>query len=223
MPTPWPAEAQPLLTSSLIATASRRGLVVGGGPEGLVVATTKSVRDALLATGQEGEKVKPFEPQGRIPLSSRPTHVTFCSEENALVVATESDGLLIYDSSALLQPNVQPSILIPTNGTSLRALIGNPAPETEKVSSFVAMVTINGDLLLANLKDGSLTSGPSGSTLRNGVSSVAWSPKGKQLIAGLADGTCCQLDPQGVAKADIPRPPELQGNKHGEYRRPLFD
>lgn len=138
-------------------------------------------------------------------------------------MATESGGqLLIYDSSALLQPNVQPSISIPTNGASLRALAGNPAPESEALSSFVAMVTSDGDLLLANLKAGSMVSGASGSVLKNGVSCVAWSAKGKQLVAGLADGTCYQLDPQGVKKADIPRPPELEGNKHGEHVKSLL-
>jgi nucleoporin NUP159 len=122
----------------------------------------------------------------------------------------------------LLQLNVQPSISISTNGTSLRALVGNPAPESEALSALVAIVTTNGDLLLANLKAGSLVSGASKAVLKNGVSSVAWSAKGKQLIAGLADGSCHQLDPQGVLKAEIPRPPELEGNKYGELDRSWF-
>ncbi|KAL1986543.1 hypothetical protein VTN96DRAFT_6121 [Rasamsonia emersonii] len=215
LPTPWPADALPPPTSSLLTVAPTKGIVVGGGPDGLVVASTKSVREAISAKADEGVKLKPFEPQGRIPLPSRPMQVAFCASENALAVSMQGDGqLVVYETATLSQPNPQPKLSISTNGAALRALAPNPAPESEALSSLVAMVTVNGDLLVADLKAGSLVSGSSGPVLKNGVASVAWSSKGKQLVAGLADGTCYQLDPQGVKKADIPRPPELEGNKH---------
>ncbi|KAL1970096.1 hypothetical protein VTN77DRAFT_6501 [Rasamsonia byssochlamydoides] len=214
LPTPWPADALPPPTSSLLTVAPTKGIVVGAGPDGLVVATTKSVREAISAKADEGVKLKPFEPQGRIPLPSRPLQVAFCAAENALAVSTEGNNqLVVYETASLSQPNPQPKFSISTNG-ALRALAPNPAPESEALSSLVAMVTVNGDLLVGDLKAGSLVSGSSGPVLKNGVASVAWSSKGKQLVAGLADGTCYQLDPQGVKKAEIPRPPELEGNKH---------
>lgn len=217
LPTPWPADALPQPTSSLLTISSTRCLVVGGGPDGLVLATTKSIREAIAANTGSGAKTKPFQPQGRVSLSSRPTHVSFCAADNALVVATESHNQIVaYDAATLGNENPQPRISIQINGT-LRSLAPNPAPESESLSSFVALVTVNGDLLLADLKAGSLVNGPSGPVFRSGVASVAWSNKGKQMVAGLADGSCVQLDPKGIVKAEIPRPPALEGSKYGEF------
>jgi nucleoporin NUP159 len=202
-----------------MTVAPTKGIVVGAGPDCLVVATTKSVREAITAKADEGVKLKPFQPQCRIPLPSRPVQVAFCAAENALAVSTEAGGqLVVYETASLSQANPQPKFSIPTNGAALRALASNPAPESDALSSLVAMVTINGELLVGDLKTGSLASGASGPVLKNGVASVAWSTKGKQLVAGLADGTCYQLDPQGVKKADIPQPPDLEGNKHGKLQ-----
>lgn len=195
--------------------APTKGIVVGAGPEGLVVAKTESVRQAIGANVGEGVKTKPFEPQAKIPLPSRPMQVSFASGENALVVSTE-DGqqLSVYETSALLQQNAQPAISIPTNGAQLRHVAPNPAPATDANSELVAMVTMNGELLMANLKAGSLVSGSSGPVLKNDVSSVSWSNKGKQLVAGLGDGTAYQMTPQGAKKDEIPRPPDLEGSRH---------
>jgi nucleoporin NUP159 len=76
-------------------------------------------------------------------------------------------------------------------------------------------VTTNGELLMANLKTRSLVRGPGGPVLKAGVSCVSWSNKGKQVVAGLADGTAYQMTPEGEGKANIPRSPDIEGNQHG--------
>lgn len=191
-------------------------MVVGGGPEGLVLATTKSIREAISTKAESGPKTKPFQPQAHISLPSRPTHVAFCAAESALAVAMESHNkLVVYNATSLGNGNPQPQISINTNGP-LRFLAANPSSESS-LYSYIALITVNGDLLVADLKAGSLLDGKSGPVFRSGVASVAWSNKGKQMVAGLVNGGCVQLDPQGVVKAEIPRPPELEGNKHGAY------
>jgi len=97
---------------------------------------------------------------------------------------------------------------MPTNGVSVRVLAPNPAPE---YSHLFAAVLANGQLVMANLKDRQLVSGSSGPVFREGVSCVSWSAKGKQLVAGLQDGTAAQYDHQGSEKARIPSPPQLPG------------
>ncbi|CRG84540.1 Proteoglycan 4 [Talaromyces islandicus] len=214
LPTPWPADALPQPTSSLLAVSSAKGLVVGGGPNGLVVSTTKAVREAISTKVDGGAKTKPFEPQAQIALPSRPTHVAFCVGDSALAVSTETNNrLFVFDTATLTQGNAQPQLSIETNA-ALRTLAPNPTSTDQQLSSLVALVTADGNLLLANLKTSSLVNGSSGPVFRSGVASVTWSNKGKQMVAGLADGTCVQLDPQGQVKAEIPRPPELEGNKH---------
>ncbi|KAJ5717708.1 Nuclear pore complex protein [Penicillium malachiteum] len=212
LPTPWPEDAVPSPTSSLLAVAQSKGLVVGAGPDALVVASADSVRKAIEApSGEEKVKTKPFQPQATIPLPSRPTHVAFTANDDALILATENGSQIsVFQTSALLSGNFQPAKSIQTSGASIRALVPNPDPS----STFVALVTVNGELLVADLKAGNLVQGANGPVLKNGVSSVAWSNKGKQLVAGLADGSAEQMTPDGTKKDSVPRPSDLEGDCH---------
>ncbi|RAL16264.1 FG-nucleoporin NUP159 [Aspergillus homomorphus CBS 101889] len=212
LPSPWPEDALPAPTCSLLAVAPTKGIVVAAGPNALAIASSDSIRTAISAPTEGKVKTKPFQPQATIPLPARPTHVTFASNDTALVLATENGAQLsVFESASLLSGNAQPVLSIPTNGTTFRTIAANPA---EALSSFVALVTTGGDLLIADLKAGNLVSGPNGQVLKSGVSSVCWSNKGKQLVAGLADGTGYQMTPDGTQKDVIPRPPDLEGDCH---------
>ncbi|KAJ0426524.1 hypothetical protein BJY00DRAFT_272376 [Aspergillus carlsbadensis] len=216
LPTPWPADALPAPTSTLLAVAATKGIVVGGGPSALSVASTQSVREAISAnTGKDKVKTKPFQPQATVSLPGRPTHIAFASSDNALVLATENGSQLsVFETETLLQPNAQPAISIPTDGATFRSMAPNPAQAEDSHASLVALVTTTGELLIADLKAGNLLSGPNGNILKSGVSSVCWSKKGKQLIAGLVDGTGHQMSPDGTQKDLIPRPPDLTDSCH---------
>jgi nucleoporin NUP159 len=107
----------------------------------------------------------------------------------------------------------QPAFQIPTNGESLRALIPNPQAVTGELC---AVVTSQGKLLLANMKERSFAQGSNGQVLKEQVSCAAWSTKGKQIVAGLGDGTMVQMTPKGDIKAEIPRPPELNPTFYGK-------
>ena len=132
-------------------------------------------------------------------------------------MATENGThLVVFETAKLLQGIAQPALTIPTNGATLRAVVPNPAPPGEATSAFVALVTINGELLIADLKAGNLVSGPNGPILKNEVSYVCWSNKGKQIVAGLANGTGYQMTPDGTKKDEIPCPMDLEPNCHGE-------
>jgi nucleoporin NUP159 len=221
LPTPWPADALPAPTSTLLAVAATKGIVVGAGPSTLSVASTQSVREAISAdTGKDKVKTKPFQPQATISLPGRPTHIAFASSDTALVLATENGSQLsVFETGTLLQPNAQPAISIPTDGATFRFIAPNPAQAEDSHASLVALVTSAGELLIADLKAGNLLSGPNGNILKSGVSSVCWSNKGKQLVAGLADGTGYQMSPDGTQKDLIPRPPDLTDPCHGEFER----
>ncbi|KAJ5383841.1 hypothetical protein N7517_001752 [Penicillium concentricum] len=212
LPTAWPDDALPAPTSSLLAVAHTTGLVVGAGPDALVISTSEAVRKSIEApAGEDMEKTKPFQAIATIPLPSRPTHVAFTPGDDGLILATENGAAIsVFDTTTLVQGNAQPAISIPTNGVSLRALAPNP----DSSSTLVALVTVNGELLIADLKAGSLVPGPNGPVLKDGVSCASWSNKGKQLVAGLADGTGYQMTPDGTKKAEIPRPSDLEGDCH---------
>lgn len=134
------------------------------------------------------------------------------------MLATENGThLVVFEVGSLLQGNAQPAMSIPTNGVSLRAVVPNPATPGEATSALVALVTTNGELWIADLKAGNLVTGPNGPALKTQVSYVCWSNRGKQLVAGLADGTGYQMTPDGTKKDDIPCPSDLEPNCHGKF------
>ncbi len=157
---------------------------------------------------------KPFTPQLTLNVGMRVSQVAFSADESFLVLSAESGGgLAVYDVQSLMQGATESAFQLTTNGTALRALLPNPTPE--KAELFAAVST-TGQLLMANLKIREFLSGPQGQVLKDGVSCVSWSARGKQLIAGLGNGMCYQMTPEGEGKAEIPLPPGLDGDQHGK-------
>lgn len=212
LPTPWPADQLPPPTSSLMSIASRRGLVAASGPDVVILATTESVRKAF--EGPAGGDAKQFEPQLKIHMSMRISQLAFTADEQYLVLSAETGGgLAVYEVQSLLQGNTTSAFQISTEQLSLRALVPNPTPEKGEL---IALVTTDGKLMMANLKDKIIMAGPNGPILKDGVSCISWSAKGKQLVAGLGDGTAYQMTPEGEGKAVIPFPP---GGNSGDYSK----
>lgn len=134
----------------------------------------------------------------------RISHLAFTPDEQYLILSAEQGGgLAVYETQTLLRGSSQAAFEVSTSGESVRALIPNPMPE---LAGFCAVVTTKGNLLIANLKEKSLVSGPNGPVIRSQVACGAWSTKGKQLVAGLSDGTVVQMTPDGAEKAQIPKP-----------------
>lgn len=156
--------------------------------------------------------MRAFNPQAKVPLPVRISQLAFTADEQYLILSAETGGgLAVYDVQTLLQGGTQSAFELSTNSETLRGLIPNPMPES---AGLCAIVTNNGNLFMANLAERKLVSGPNGPALRSQVSCAAWSTKGKQLVAGMADGSIYQMTPDGAEKAHIPKPPNL-GDYHG--------
>ncbi|KAI4172778.1 MAG: hypothetical protein LQ343_003370 [Gyalolechia ehrenbergii] len=209
---PWPADALPPPTASLLSVASQIGLLAAAGPSSVVIAKTEAVRKAFAANDGAVGNVKAFTPQLTLDLGIRISHVAFSADEKFLILsAEEGGGLAVYDVQSLLHGNTQSAFEISTNGASLRTLLPNPTAERAEL---LAVVTVKGQLLMANLASRQFVKGPQGTTLKEGVSCVSWSTRGKQLVAGLGDGSCYQLTPEGEGKNNIPPPPDLEVDQH---------
>ncbi|RYO85760.1 hypothetical protein DL762_002413 [Monosporascus cannonballus] len=210
---PWSPPPAP--TASLLSIASNRGLVAAAGPDGVVVASTESVRKAFEKPQEGDSDVREFEPQLKLSLPLRICQLAFTADENYLVMSAEQGGgLAVYEVQALQQGSTEPAFQIPTNGEPLRALVPNPNSEMAKLC---AVVTEKGKLLMADMKERNFTAGRNGQVLREQVSCISWSNKGKQLVAGLGDGTIAQMTPEGEVKAEIPRPPSLDTSYFVEF------
>ena len=175
------------------------------GPDVVILARTESARRAFEGSG-EGH-IKTFEPELKIPMPMRVSQLTFSADESYLVLSAEiGGGLAVYEVASLLQGSTQSAFELSTQGLSLRALIPNPTPDKGEL---IAVVTTDGKLMMANLRGRDFVQAPNGPVLKANVSCVSWSTKGKQLVAGLGDGTAHQMTPEGVGKEDIPKPPAL--------------
>ncbi|KAL8723492.1 MAG: hypothetical protein Q9225_000225 [Loekoesia sp. 1 TL-2023] len=212
LPSPWPADALPPPTASLLSVASQNGLLAAAGPNSVIIARTEAVRKAFAASGDADGSVKSFTPQLTLELGMRISQVAFTADEKFLVLSAENGGgLAVYEVQNLMQGNTQSAFEISTSGTSLRMLLPNPTPDRAEL---LAVVTVKGELLMANLSSRQFVNGPQGLTLKEGVSCVSWSARGKQLVAGLGDASCYQLTPEGEGKANIPPPPDLEMDQH---------
>ncbi|KAF5125350.1 Nucleoporin [Metarhizium anisopliae] len=197
---PW--LSLPAQTSSLLSIASRRGFVAAAGPDQVTIATTESVRKAFTSPKDGESEVRSFEPQLKIPMPMRISHLAFTADENHLILSAESGGgLAVYEVQSLLQGSSNSAFELSTNGESLLYLAPNPVAGK---SELCAVVTSNGNLYMANFKERSLSN-----PLKTQVSCLSWSAKGKQLCAGMADGTISQMTPEGDNKGNIPKPPNL--------------
>ncbi|KAI1133520.1 hypothetical protein F5Y10DRAFT_283862 [Nemania abortiva] len=206
--TPWSPPPAP--NASLMSIASHRGLVAAAGPDGVAVASTDAVRKAFEAPKDGDSEIRSFTPQLQLPLPIRISQLAFSADEAHLILSAEQGGgLAVYDVNALQQGSTQSAFEIPTNNESLRALTPNPRPEKAELC---AVTTNEGKLLMANLKERSFMSKGGNQILKEQVSCIAWSNRGKQLVAGLGDGNMCQLTPEGDVKAEIPRPPQLDSS-----------
>jgi nucleoporin NUP159 len=138
----------------------------------------------------------------------RVSQLSFTADENYLILSAESGGgLAVYEVQSLLSGSTNSAFELSTNGETLRAMIPNP---TSEKAELCAIVTNNGNLHMANLKERQISN-----PLKNQVSCVSWSSKGKQLCAGLGDGTIFQMTPEGEGKGEIPAPPNV-GDVHGK-------
>ncbi len=125
--------------------------MAAAGPDGIVLATTESVRKAFEAPKNGDSDVRPFQPQLKIHMSMRVSQLAFTADENYLILSAESGGgLAVYEVQSLLRGSTQSAFELPTNGEALRALVPNPTPEKAELC---AIVTTNGNLHMASLKD----------------------------------------------------------------------
>lgn len=216
LPSPWPSDSLPPPTASLLTVASSKGLVAAAGPETLILARTETVRTALREGAIESG-VRSYTPEAAIQIP-RVSQVTFSSDESCLVIAAEQGGgIAVYDTNALVNGGKEPAFQLATEGKNVRQLLPNPNPSSATAHLF-GMVLAEGLLLLADLKKQEMVKTGSGNAVfHERVTCACWSKLGKQIVVGRQDGTAAQIDPLGNVKAEIPYPPQLQGQAATNY------
>ncbi|KAF3937041.1 hypothetical protein ABW19_dt0210467 [Dactylella cylindrospora] len=195
----YPENDLPIPSSQLLAICQKRQLFAAGGPQGLVVARTSTLRAAFKNKSAASGNFIPFQPECVIPMTLKLSHVAFTADGSHLVLAAELGGVALYLVDDILSQGnqVQPQAQLAT-GPLLELKPIPTVQDSEKVCVLVGSGwSQGGNLGIINVKTGQLQA-----NLKSGVTTVSWSPKGKQIVCGGSGGGLAWIRPDGT-EADV--------------------
>ncbi|RVD87825.1 uncharacterized protein DFL_002033 [Arthrobotrys flagrans] len=195
----YPESDLPIHSSQLLAISQKRQLFAAGGPQGVVVALTSTMRAAFKNTSAANGNTLPFQPECIIPMSLRLSHIAFTSDGTYLLLAAQLGGIAVYLVDDILSKgnDVQPQSQINT-GPLLEMKPIPTITDSEKVCIVVGSGWgQGGNVGIIDLKTAKVQE-----NLKTGVTTVSWSPKGKQIICGGSLGGLAWIRPADGAEAD---------------------
>lgn len=165
------------------------------------------MRKAYSGQADADNVITSFTSDITIP-TPRLRHVVFSSDEDFLVLTAESGGgLAVYNTESVLNKK-NPENQIGTDQISVRALVPNPNPQ---FGQYFAVILENGRLFVVDISDGKQVK-----LQEENATCVAWSNRGKAVIAGQKDGSAVQYGMKGDVMATVPRPPDMDASYIGE-------
>ncbi|KAK6520839.1 hypothetical protein TWF506_001082 [Arthrobotrys conoides] len=190
----YPEGDLPIHSSQLLSISQKRQLFAAGGPQGVVVARTSTLRAAFKNTSIVNGNTLPFQPECIIPMSLRLSHIAFTSDGTYLLLAAQLGGIAVYLVDDILSKgnDVQPQSQINT-GPLLEMKPIPTVADAEKVCIVVGSGWgQGGNVGIIDLKTTKVQE-----NLKTGVTTVSWSPKGKQIICGGSLGGLAWIRPDG--------------------------
>ncbi|KAJ1954419.1 hypothetical protein EC988_002443, partial [Linderina pennispora] len=192
--------------SRLLALSNKYGYIAVGAPSGISVFTTADAEAALVSGDASGDG-EPVVLAKRNEISvGKVTHVTLSADELSVIVALATGSVLVFAVRDLLvSPDAKPSMTIDVDD-EIRDLRPNPL----EMPTLVAVLTLSGAVLMADIAQGTTTKITSNADSR--VTAICWSRKGKQIVCGDTDGVLTQRAPNdGAAKRTI-QPPATENH-----------
>ncbi|EWC46773.1 hypothetical protein DRE_04018 [Drechslerella stenobrocha 248] len=200
----YPENDLPIPSSHLLSISQKRQLFAAGGPQGVVVARTSTLRATFKNKSVTNGNILPFQPECVIPMSIRLSHVAFTSDGAYLLLGAQLGGIAVYSVDDILSKGngVQPQSQI-TTGPLLEMKPIPTVAGAEKVCILVGSGWSQGGAVgIVDVKTQQVQG-----NLKTGVTTVCWSPKGKQIICGGSGGGLAWIKPDGVEADVVPGVP----------------
>ena len=138
-----------------------------------------------------------------IPLPSSPSHVSFTSSGEFLVVVLINGTLCTFETMKIKEKQTEPKSKTDLSNGTVKAIQCNPG-ENEML---VAVLFDNKQICMVDIQEPWLSSEP----FTKQAVSCCWSKKGKQIAVGLETGDIIQYTPTGVEKKRIAAPEDAGG------------
>ncbi|CCJ28635.1 unnamed protein product [Pneumocystis jirovecii] len=133
----------PKYNSSLLSIGNKNGYYVSGIPLGFVFGRTESLRESLKSKAVKG--IVEHRPLLTIHLEKKVLNLSFSSDEQYLIVATEENIIMFYNTQKLLQKNNyhQPEFVFQIE--NIKNILPNPVD-----NNIVAVLTFFGNIHMIN-------------------------------------------------------------------------
>uniref|UniRef100_A0AC34GDR1 Uncharacterized protein n=1 Tax=Panagrolaimus sp. ES5 TaxID=591445 RepID=A0AC34GDR1_9BILA len=207
----------------LVGVSSRYGFAIIAGPDNRLISVKTSDLQALQSDDFKELDTYPKRDLDFFNLQAEIFSIEFNSDGRVLAVAANTpngpfvyvfDGFTFHPSYSQQPFPLQSMRLSSNNGANITAFEWNPCvPEMFATATTDGLTTIQ--YTLNNPKSYSILGNQ---TLKSAVTCISWSPKGKQLTVGDAEGKVHQLKPELLPVRTIDAPPSLAGLGNPPYR-----
>ncbi|WVQ76614.1 hypothetical protein IAR50_006287 [Cryptococcus sp. DSM 104548] len=188
---------------NLMAVFNKWGLLIVGSNSDIRIHRLIDVHKAIKEAPPGGKTLPDIAPVQTVPLPARPVWIRSAMNEERLIVATVNGaGIFVWSLKDIMAGSTNPLQSFTANIPN-HLLNVLPNPSLDSLGRLVALVANEG-LVMADIEEGKLMPPVSGP-----FSSACWSQKGKQILVGKPTGELVQYTPDGIAKAEIPCPPNL--------------
>ncbi|KAI9598819.1 hypothetical protein BDF19DRAFT_189250 [Syncephalis fuscata] len=194
-------------SANLLVVSNIYGYVIIGTLNGLMYGSTNALLSAYKDSAKDPKTIHKPRRHVRLPMKDGAVirQLALSADELVVLIALSNGTILCIETSSLEYAD-KTSIY---SRIELEGEIAYLLPNLEAFKDMCAVVMMNGQLRLFDIKPGT-TSTPTTIDL-NGEQAICacWSRRGKQIICGMKSGLIRQYTPTGELKREIACPPSL--------------